>query len=121
MPTTSGSSQMSVTYTNQVEGQKYVLTGKTVCTALGIDPTQVDAIKITSIICQPRDSGAPQEVNFAEGAKFVASDRMKPTKIRPSQLSPAGRWTKANSDVELATVTGGVASAFILNVAVRRY
>lgn len=118
MPTTSGSSQMSTRYDNQLEGQIYKLTGKSVCASLGIDPTQIDAIKITSIICQPHDT--PQEVNFAEGARFIASDRMRPTKIKPSQLSPAGRWTKANSDVELATVTGGPSSAFILNVAVKR-
>lgn len=129
-PITPGNMQMSFrvdTFTADELKNGKDWTAASILTALGLVPASVDAIKISSVIIEPGEvSGA---VNFVEGQRFVASDRMKPTKIVPSALSPAGRWSDSAGTAVLMNVLASKTSSgtafspvpYTVNVAVRRY
>lgn len=119
-PTNAGTYQMSFNYQVSDSGGSHAFTAKGICDELGLTAANLDAVKITSIIVPP--GTGVSFVDFAEGARFYCSDAMKPTKVKPSQLSPAGRWTDAQGTTELVTVyPHSTNKNVIINVAVRRY
>lgn len=119
-PTNAGTYQMSFNHLFVDADGSHTFTASEICTELGLVAANIDAIKITSIIVPPGKGMA--YVDFAEGARSLCTDAMRPTKVKPSQLTPAGRWTAADGTTDLVTVYPHVDNKnAVINVAVRRY